>query len=190
MGRRMRTFFSEQPVRFITTTFTDWKEILINETYFNIICDSLNFVSEKYKVDIVCYVLMPNHIHLVCVFSNPAQVSDYMRDFKKFTSAEIKRRLIADGRTEFLEQFRIGENKYKIWKERFDDYAIRDVKSVHTKINYIHQNPVRKGLVNWPDEYKYSSASFYTSQHQGRIKVTHFIEALGFGSTYGYGQIR
>jgi putative transposase len=133
---------------------------------------------------------MPNHIHLVCVFSNPAKVSDYMRDFKKFTFAEIQRRLIADGRNDFLEQFRIGENKYKIWKERFDDYAIRDVKSVQTKINYIHQNPVRKGLVTWPDEYFYSSASFYASKQQGEINITHFVEALGYQSTYGYGHLR
>ncbi|MEO8087059.1 MAG: transposase [Bacteroidota bacterium] len=190
MGRRMRTYFSEQPVRFITTTFKDWKTILINEDYFNIVCESLNFVCIKYVVDLTSYVLMPNHIHLVGVFSKPSKVSDFMRDFKKFTSGELRRKLFKDNNMELLKQLKIGNNKYKIWKDRFDDYALRDVRSVHTKINYIHQNPVRKGLVERPEDYIYSSAGFYLNQIEGKIKVTHFIDALGPGSTYGYGQIK
>lgn len=90
MGRRMRTYFSEQPVRFLTTTFYRWTNILESDTYFRIVTDSLTFVSGKYEVDILCYVLMPNHIHLVCVYSKPSTVSDFMRDFKKFTSGEIR----------------------------------------------------------------------------------------------------
>lgn len=79
---------------------------------------------------------------------------------------------------------------YKVWMERFDDYALRDVKSVQVKINYIHNNPVRKGLVNCPADYIYSSAAFYHRDQTGPVKVIHFMEALGFGSSYGYGQIR
>jgi len=184
----MRTYFSEQPVRFITSTFRDWINILSGEPYFKIICDSLNFVSKKYETDIVCYVLMPNHIHLVGVFTQPSKVSDYMRDFKKFTSGEIIRQLKNDGNTSLIEKLKSGINNYQVWKERFDDYAILDVQSVHTKINYIHNNPVRKGLVEWPSDYKYSSASYYLNNQQGPVNVIHFIEALGPQSRYG--QIR
>ena len=186
----MRTYYSEQPVRFITTTFKDWKVILHNDTYFNIICESLDFVCKKYIVDIIGYVLMPNHIHLVNVFSKPETVSGFMRDFKKFTSGEIRRQLFKDNNIELLNELKVGKNKYKIWMDRFDDYALRDVHSVHTKINYIHQNPVRKGLVERPEDYIYSSAGFYLNQSEGKIKVAPFIDALGPGSTYGFGQIR
>ena len=190
MGRRMRTYFSEQPVRFLTTTFNDWKTILINDHYFNIVCESLTFVCKKYVVDIICYVLMPNHIHLIGVFSKPSEVSGFMRDFKKFTAGELRRQLFKDNNIELLKQLKVGDGKYKIWKDRFDDYALRDVRSAHTKINYIHQNPVRKGFVEKPEDYFYSSAGFYLNQAVGKIKVTHFIDALGPGSTYGFGQIK
>ena len=190
MGRPMRNYFSEQPVRFLTTTFYDWRTILTNENYFIIACDSLTFVCKKYVVDICCYVLMPNHIHLIGVFSKPSNVSDFMRDFKKFTSGELRRQLIKDKNIELLRQLKVGDSKYKIWKDRYDDYALRDVRSVHTKINYIHLNPVRKGLVERAEDYKYSSASFYLNRVEGKIKVTHFIDALGPGSTYGFGQIK
>ncbi len=190
MGRRMRTYFSEQPVRFITTTFRDWNYILTSESYFKIVCDSLNFVSRKYETDIVCYVLMPNHIHLVCVFTKPSRVSDYMRDFKKFTSGEIIRQLKFDSNTSMIEKLKNGINNYKVWKDRFDDYAILDVRSLHTKINYIHNNPVRKGLVDWSSDYKYSSAPFYQNNTQGPVNIVHFIEAMGSQSRYWYGQNR
>ncbi len=189
MGRRSRTLLTDQPVRFITTTFNKWQAILIDESYFKILTDSLNFMSSKYQTDVLSYVFMPNHIHLVLFFSKPAQVSDYMRDFKKFTSGELRRKLLADNKTELLKELETSVGRYKIWMERFDDFVIRNAKSVHTKINYIHQNPVRKNLAASPAEYNYSSARFYESEEAGAVKVTHFLEAMGAANQYSYGQI-
>jgi REP element-mobilizing transposase RayT len=101
---------------------------------------------------------MPNHIHLIGVFSKPSEVSGFMQDYKKFTSGELRRQLIKDNNIDLLKQLMVGDGKCKIWKDCFDDYALRDIRSVHTKINYIQQNPVRKGFDEKPEEYFYSSA--------------------------------
>ena len=83
-------------------------------------------------------------------------------------------------RTYFSEQpVRFLTTTFYDWKDRFDDYALRDVRSVHSKINYIHLNPVRKGLVARAEVYLYSSAALYLNQVEEKIKVTHFIDALG-----------
>ncbi|HRO43059.1 MAG TPA: transposase [Flavipsychrobacter sp.] len=51
-----------------------------------IVVGSLNFCAEKYKADILGYVFMPNHLHLIIYFREDNHLSDLMRDFKKLTS--------------------------------------------------------------------------------------------------------
>src|SRR6185369_9592267 len=154
MGTRYRTNLSEEPLRFVTTTFNRWLPLLKDESYFSIIANSLNFVSSKYNTDILAYVIMPNHLHLILFFSDAVKLSDYMRDFKKYTSGELRRKLIIEKQTEVLQklEFPVGSNHYKIWMVRFDDFAIKNAETFHVKMNYIHQNPVRRNLSSTASE--------------------------------------
>ena len=192
MGTRHREKFTTKRVRFITTTCNEWLNIFINESYFLILRDSLHFVNTQYNSDILAYVLMPNHIHLVNLFEDGQDISDYMRDFKKFTSGEIRRKIEQDQRLELLNLLRYieREQKFKIWKDRFDDVYLDGINNIQTKINYIHQNPVRKGLVKYAVDYPYSSAEFYSNGEPSFLNVTNYLDALGWGNHYGFGQIR
>src|SRR4051812_19737653 len=122
MGTRHRTLLTEFPLRFVTTTFKDWTHILVREEYFQIIAKSLDFVNRKYKVDLPVYVLMPNHIHLILRFREEVKLSEYMRDFKKFTSGELQRQLVKNGDIEILSKLKTETGTYKVWKDRFDDF--------------------------------------------------------------------
>jgi hypothetical protein len=89
-------------------------------------------------------------------------ISDYLRDFKKFTSKQIKSRLLAsDNKGLYTQLQELG--KYKFWMDRFDSQIILTEKILNIKINYIHCNPLKAGLVNEIDEWKFSSAyKYYT----------------------------
>jgi putative transposase len=86
-----------------------------------------------------------------------------MRDFKKFTSGEIRRKLEADEYLSELEslRYKYRKQKIKVWQDRFDDVALYSRKVLETKLNYIHENPVKKGFVKFAEEYKYSCAAYY-----------------------------
>ena len=93
MSTRKRGIFQTNNCFFVSTTFRDWLSLLINDEYYKIITHSIAYCLMKYKADLIAYVLMPNHVHMVLFFSDQPMVSEFMRDFKKFTSTKIRQSL-------------------------------------------------------------------------------------------------
>jgi putative transposase len=191
MGTRHRQELEKFPLRFVTTTCKDWLHLFQSHTIMRIIADSLTFLNEKYKVQIVGYVFMPNHIHLLMFLENGKNLSSYMRDFKKFTSVKIRKQLEAEEQYFLVDQLRFtkGAQKLKVWQDRFDDFYITNPKSFLTKLNYIHNNPLKRGLVKSAPDYQYSSAGYYKRETEGILKINHFMAVLGAANQYHYGSI-
>ena len=115
------------------------------------------------------YVIMSNHVYLI-IQSKDSELSDVIRDFKKFTAKTIldKIQTEPDSRREWmLERFKIAtashsRNKnYQFWQYGNHAEEIYSEKFMWSKLNYIHLNPVRAGIVAKTSEYVYSSASNY-----------------------------
>ena len=178
MGLRNRTQLTDYNCFFVTTTCKDHLQIFKGDSYFNVLYESLLFVNKKYNAEIVAYVFMPNHIHLILFFKNEMKLSDYMRDLKKFTSVAIRKLVEKDDRKELLKELRFEhrEQKLKVWKDRFDDLFLITKKVLLIKLNYIHNNPVDKGWVAKPHQYKHSSASFYFKETMPIIPILHYGE--------------
>jgi len=126
------------------------------------------------------WVIMSNHTHLIITTKTEAEdISSIIRDFKKHTSKEITKAVqeIPGSRKEWLlnamskEAQRIGRATfYKLWKD--DNHAITidgKVIDIKERLNYIHDNPVRNGLVIEQWDYVYSSAKDY----QGKKGLVH-----------------
>ena len=144
---------------FVTFTVIHWIAIFSRKEYRDIIVDCLNYCIDHKGLVVYAWVIMSNHIHLVITTrSDHGNISEIIRDLKKHTSKEITKEIqaIPESRKEWLlnamskEAKTIGRATYcKLWKE--DNHAITiDVKIVGIKerINYIHDNPVRNGLVH------------------------------------------
>lgn len=156
-----------------------------------IVSSSLQFVSEKYKVKILGYVFMPNHIHLILFLDEPQHLSSFMRDFKKYSSTQIRKQLEKENRSDLVSKmlYEKDGHKFKVWKDRFDDFHIEQSKSLEIKLNYIHENPVRKGMVENASDYLYSSAGYYFENKKSFMPVIHFLEAIGYANHYSFGRI-
>ena len=180
MPLRNRSRLEDFKCFFITTTCYKWQNVLINDSYFSILYNSLSFVNEKYKGKIVSYVFMSNHVHFIIFFEEKNYISEYMRDFKKFTSGEIRRKLQSENYLIILESlgYRKRDQIYKVWMDRFDDVIIRSSKVMFIKLNYIHYNPVRKGIVALPEDYKHSSAAFYFLGEEPVLPILHYKEII------------
>lgn len=96
-----------------------------------------------------------------------------MRDFKRFTSKKIKTELIGDGENDLMEKLIVnsGTGNFKLWADRFDCQIITSKKALDTKINYIHNNPVKAGLAKEITDWKYSSARNYYTIDNSLIDV-------------------
>ena len=101
-----------------------------------------------------------------------------MRDFKCFTSRTIHDRLLEDGRTSLLrwietarEPARQKRGEFSFWQPGFHPQAVYSDEVLVQKLDYIHNNPVRKGLVCHPADWFYSSASLYEGREQTCIEL-------------------
>jgi putative transposase len=179
MGLRGRSRFgAEGLVFFVTTTVVHFGKIFaLGEQYYRILLDSLKFELNQHRATLIAYVFMPSHIHLVIAMPVNEHISDLMRDFKKFTSTAIRKELEDNGEQVWLDRLRrnaVGRKNqvFKLWMDRFDDLVIDNDDTLRRKINYIHENPLRSGLVERVEDWKYSSARNYLMNDHSIIRVS------------------
>lgn len=73
-------------------------------------------------------------------------------------------------------RYKKGKQKFKVWQDRFDDVVLFTRKVLEIKLEYIHQNPVKAGLVDYPTDYLHSSAGFYENGSIPPIEILNFNE--------------
>lgn len=175
MGLRNRWNYSGYPY-FVTTTVVEWADAFKDPSCLDIICKSLNFCSDKFDSRIIAYCIMPNHVHIVLWPPRDASISDFMRDFKKYTSVQVRRILELQGEKGLLETLRRnakgGKGQiFKLWQSRFDDLVLTEAETLKLKIDYVHENPVRSGLVSKAEDWLYSSARDYLLDSPSPVRV-------------------
>ncbi|MDP3680462.1 MAG: transposase [Flavobacterium sp.] len=163
---------------YITATVVDWIDIFTRQTYRDSIIESLDYCIKNKGMILYGYVIMSNHIHLI-IQSEDGKLSDLIRDFKKFTAKNIldKIQAVPESRKEWmLERFKLAAEKhtrnknYQFWQYGNHAEEIYSNKFMWSKLDYIHLNPVRAGLVEKASHYIYSSASNYIND-SGLLKI-------------------
>ena len=168
----------QQACYFITMTVVYWMDIFSRKEYRDIIVGSFNYCVAHKGLTLYSWLIMSNHVHFVGKVETELGMSGFLRDFKKHTSKKIVEvvKEIPESRREWLldkfsfEARRTGRaENYKLWKD--DNHAI-DLSTIDmmNKIDYIHNNPVRAGIVHEPEHYVYSSAIDYAGG-KGLVKV-------------------
>jgi putative transposase len=179
MSLRNRKAYHDQTIFFITTTCKEWKRLLSIGSNTQTVLNSLQFCSDKYQASILGYVIMPNHIHLLMHFPKGIERTNFMRDFKKFTSTKIRQEVEAIKPKMLEELLYVNENqKFKVWEDRYDEVYIVSKKIFEIKLKYIHANPLQEHwkLSTAPEEYPFSSASYYLAGREGPLAVKHYLE--------------
>lgn len=163
---------------FITSTVVDWIDIFTRPVYRDIVIESLEYCIDHKGMILYGYVIMSNHIHLI-IQSEHGKLSDLIRDFKKFTAKNILEKIqnSPESRREWmLERFRLAtqshsrNKEYQFWQYGNHAEEIYSNEFMWSKLDYIHLNPVKAGLVAKASDYIYSSASNYVCD-SGMLKV-------------------
>jgi putative transposase len=159
---------------FVTSTVVDFVVVFDQKVYFDIILENLDFYRNKYKFKLYAFVIMPEHIHLIIHPSRESQIKEIMRDFKSYTSRKLTSQLQKDGIFGILNQlkrFASPKIAHPFWTEGNRPIGIYSEKILRSKINYIHANPLRRGLVKNLDDYPYSSFRNYYLNDESLIRI-------------------
>ncbi len=160
----------QSAIHFITFAVTGWMDVFTRRQYADIILDSWRYCQKKKGLLLYAWCIMSNHLHFIAS-SEKNDLSGTLRDFKKFTGKELIKSIQSNGqesrREWMLSLFRsAGESnsrnkEFQLWRQDNHPIELYSSAFIVQRINYIHENPVRAGIVEKAEHYCYSSAKDY-----------------------------
>ena len=122
-----------------------------------IVIGVLNDQLKKQKGACSGFVIMPDHVHAIVWFTESNQISHFMKQWKHRTSYQIKQSL-----SKYLNNYwlKIPQTD-QVWQPKYYDFNLYSSSKLLEKLEYIHNNPVRVGLVERPEQWIYCSARYY-----------------------------
>jgi len=153
-------------VFFLTFTVVGWIDVFTRECYCDILTQNLIFCQQHKNLDIFAFVIMPNHFHIIAR-RNDGLLSDWIRDYKSYTAKKLLE-LVETNQHESRKEWMIymfryfakasKQNKeFMFWQKTSHPTEIFTANAMQQKIEYIHNNPLRAGIVTNAAFYKYSS---------------------------------
>ncbi len=114
--------------------------------------DALARMSYCYQFEVKGYVVMPEHVHLLLSEPEKSLLSVGVQALKISVSKQAMER--------------------PFWQPRYYDFNVFTQEKRLEKLNYMHRNPVKRGLVEKPEDWPWSSVHYYETGEQGKVKIT------------------
>ena len=151
----------------MTDTIVAWLPVFAYSDHVSIVLDSWRFLQQQRSIVIFAWVILENHLHWIA--TGPS-LSKRVGEFKSFTAKQIIQKLEAKGAGTLLQElayFKLAhkvDQEHQLWQEGSHPKVIESDDVMWQKIEYIHNNPVRRGYVDQPEYWRYSSARNYHGQ--------------------------
>jgi REP element-mobilizing transposase RayT len=164
MTRSRYRIWEKDQAHFLTCTVVGWIPVFTRPETMDIILESWRYLQQHRDFQLFGYVILENHSHLIA--SSP-DLSREMKDFKSFTARRIIDLLESQKVSVFLDQLAWRkarhkiESQYQLWQEGSHPQQIQGEEMMLQKLEYIHNNPVKRGFVDEPEHWRYSSARNY-----------------------------
>ena len=194
MPKRLKRYYGAGHLHFVTCSCYQRRPLLGRAGARNLFVHILGEVRERYRFSLVGYVVMPDHIHLLMSEPEVETPSVVMQVLKQRVSRRLRRKRPtlrtakggppaanggppqlrlwgeADGPT--LQRTKGGPPAAKggapelprFWQRRFYDFNVWSHKKRREKLDYMHSNPVKRGLVRRPQDWPWSSYAFYAGE--------------------------
>lgn len=158
----------------MTATTVNWLPLFSNQVIASILLDSLHYLVECQRIMLFAFVIMENHLHVIAAAE---EISTEIAKFKSFTARKCIDYYLNQNNQFILDQLAFHKRRYKtdrpyqFWQEGSHPQRILNEAVMKQKIAYIHNNPVRRGYVDLPEQWRYSSARNYAGG-EGLVPVS------------------
>ena len=160
---RYRIFETEYPY-FLTSTIVAWLPVFAYPRFVNIVLDSWRYLQSKEQVSIFGFVIMENHLHWI---AQSDELSSKVGRFKSFTARRIVDEIETGGFAFLSQELRFfklrhkTDQEFQLWQEGNHPQQIAGDEMMLQKLEYTHNNPIRRGYVDEAIHWRYSSARNY-----------------------------
>ncbi len=175
MPRSRYRFVSSEHPYFMTSTVNGWLPVFTRRDTVEIVLDSWRYLQKTAGFMLYGYVILENHIHFI---ANSGDLGSDIQRFKSWTGRQILSYLQSAGESRILDQLAMikrgykKDSKYQLWEEGIHPQLIESKAVMRQKLDYIHFNPVKRGYVDEPEHWCYSSARNYAGK-PGMIEVVY-----------------
>ena len=159
-------------LHFVTFSTYKRRNILAEEACARIVVGNLNLTQKRMNAYCVGFVVMPNHVHALIGFDGDPAIDILMREWKKLSSIKIRGYYENTGRPDLVDQFKTPQGNFRIWQRKYYDFLVYSHEKHLEKMNYMHNNPVKWGIVTKAVDYKFSSARFYDLEKTTGVEIT------------------
>ena len=182
MPRGLRRFHESGQSHFITFSCYRRQPNFANAAVYDLFPRCLEDMRRRFDLRIYGYVVMPEHVHLL--LSEPdhgtlAEAIHYLKlSFAKRlrsrspTQVSVQKKDANLGhRVSQKTDANLGHQLGSFWQKRYYDRNVRDAREFSVKLRYLHRNPVKRGLVKEPGDWKWSSFRHYAFRENGVVEI-------------------
>jgi len=122
---------------------------------------------QRYRFVVVGYVVMPEHIHVLLGEPERGTPSTVMQVLKQ----RFARRVLGKKRRNRAQGELWPQSEECVWQRRFYDFNVWSARKRIEKLVYMHRNPVKRGLVEAPEQWRWGSFRSYAYGEEGAVKI-------------------
>jgi putative transposase len=173
MPRTRYKIYDNAYPHFLTCSIVDWLPVFTRAEAVQIVLDSWTFLQQHNRITLFAYVVLENHLHFI---ASADDLTNEVANFKSYTARQIIDLLQQCNARSTLEQLAFlkkhhkTDRTYQLWQEGSHPQQITSDEMMQQKLEYIHYNPVKRGYVDDPVHWRYSSARNYVGS-SGLIEV-------------------
>jgi putative transposase len=172
MPRGLKHIYGRGHLHFLT--FSCYKRLPLLGTVRarNLFVKVLGEIRERYGFLLVGYVVMPEHVHLLVGEPKEGTPSTVLQMLKQRVSRKMRKnkRRVSKGQLRLLFS-QGGDELARFWQPRFYDFNVYSAKKKREKLEYMHGNPVKRGLVKNPGAWMWSSFLYYEKGEAGLVSI-------------------
>lgn len=172
MPKNLKRYYGRGDLHFITFSCYKRLPLLKSIRARNFFAKALGEIRQRYKFLLVGYVVMPEHVHLLVSEPPKSTPSIMLKALKQRVSRDLRKseRRVASSqlRLPFMND---GQELPRFWQPRFYDFNVYSAKKKREKLEYMHANPVNRGLVKNPGAWMWSSFLFYENGESGLVPI-------------------
>ncbi len=151
------------PFYYITSVTHKRLPIFRTDALKNVMCEALNTARESAGFLLFAYAIMYDHLHIIT--DSKLDQSETLRYINGVSANKIIKYLKENGHEKSLIKLRTEEKKrgykHSVWEHHSNTFEIKTEDVLMQKVNYIHNNPVKEGFVERPEDYLNSSARIW-----------------------------
>src|SRR5579872_6481062 len=174
MPSGLKRYYGDDHLHYITWTCYHRQGWLAEPKRRDLFLHILEETRRRYRFVVVGYVVMPEHVHLLISEPEQGTPSTVVQVVKQ----RFARRVLRRKRRKSAQLTLWAGNDPQVWQTRFYDFNVWSERKRAEKLNYMHQNPVGRGLVLEPEQWPWSSYRSYAFGEEGMVKINQWPRAV------------